>query len=103
MNSNRKVRHQLKVPRRAQGRGIIAQCMMGYEIADDGEHCRFSFVDGEGLERSLVLSLERMRQLFLTLQDILEHRAGACEVERARKIAIRWRHGRRSDVPTMRA
>ncbi len=82
MNSNRKVRHQLKVPRRAQGRGIIAQCMMGYEIADDGEHCRFSFLDGEGLERSLVLSLERMHQLFLTLQDILEHRAGACEVER---------------------
>jgi hypothetical protein len=79
MNSKRKMRHQLKVPRRAQGGGIIAQCLIGYEIADDGKHCRFSFLDGEGLERSLVLSLERMRQLFLTLRDVLEHRAGIRE------------------------
>lgn len=79
MNSKKKMRDQPKIPRHPGGRGITAQCLMGYEIVDDGKHWRFSFLDGEGLERSLVLSLERMRQLFLTLQDVLELRAGIRE------------------------
>lgn len=51
---------------------ITMQSLAGYQVAPDGTHCRLCFIDSDGVERPVEISVQCFHQLILAMAKMAE-------------------------------